>query len=187
MRICTIEAREVFLGLFFLLGMMLTAPSVMANGEEKTLTHDEMAVMAMRGTYMFSSGNIDNPDLIFAPGFVRHEQQYLTPESKMEDISNLIESQREIYKVEEMQTEPLNTIVDVNGKMAAVRWSVNVKRAPSADKEFPEEMKFTGVTISRFDQGKIAEQWVYYDSNLVLTLTRLRYKSYFESTQPKAE
>ena len=44
-----------------------------------------------------------------------------------------------------------------------------------------------GVTISRFENGKIAEQWVYYDSNLVLTLTRMRYKDYFESTQDKAE
>jgi len=156
----------------------------MADGNKKASEHDAMAATAMRGTYLFSTGNIDNPDLIFAKDFVRHEQQYLTPESKMEDISKLIESQREIYKVEEMQTEPLNTIVDVKGKMTAVRWSVDVKRSPTADKEFPEEMKFTGVTISRFEQGKIAEQWVYYDSNMVLTLTRMRYKNYFESTNP---
>lgn len=156
----------------------------MAAGDKKASAHDNMAATAMRATYLFSTGDIDNPGMIFTKDFVRHEQQYLTPESKMEDISKLIESQREIYKVENMQTEPLNTIVDVKGNMAAVRWSVDVKRAPTADKEFPEEMKFTGVTISRFVKGKIAEQWVYYDSNLVLTLTRMRYKNYFESTNP---
>jgi len=187
MHTSTIKSRIVFPGLFALLGMILPAQHAMANGGEKNLTRDEMAIAAMRGTYMFSTGNIDNPEMIFAPNFVRHEQQYLTPESNMEDISKLIESQREIYKVEEMQTEPLNTIVDVNGKMAAVRWSVNVTRSPTADKDVPEHMKFTGVTISRFENGKIAEQWVYYDSNLVLTLTRLRYKDYFESTKSKAE
>ena len=48
-------------------------------------------------------------------------------------------------------------------------------------------MKFEGVTISRFENGEIAEQWVYYDSNLVLTLTRLRYKDYFESATTKAK
>jgi hypothetical protein len=181
-----IKTRILFLGVFALLGMILPAHYVMADGGKKASTHDAMAATAMRGTYMFSTGNIDNPEMIFTKDFVRHEQEYVTPESKTENISKLIESQREIYKVEDMQTEPVNVIVDVKGNMAAVRWSVDVKRSPTADKEFPEEMKFTGVTISRFEQGKIAEQWVYYDSNLVLTLTRMRYKNYFESTKDPA-
>ena len=187
MHASTINTRILFLGLFILFGMILPAHYVMAEGGKKTSTHDAMAATAMRGTYMFSTGNIDNPEMIFAPDFVRHEQQYLTPESKLEDISKLIESQREVYKVEEIQTEPLNTIVDVNGNIAAVRWSAEVKRLPTADTEIPENMKFTGVTISRFEKGKIAEQWVYYDSNLVLTLTRLRYKDYFESANKAAK
>jgi len=187
MHTSTTKTGIFFLGLFSILGMILPAQYAMANGDEKTLSRDEMAVTAMRGTYMFSSGNIDNPDLIFTPNFVRHEQQYLTPESNMEDISKLIESQREIYKVEDMQTEPLDTIVDVEGNKVAVRWSVKVQRAPTADTEVPEHMQFTGVTISRFENGKIAEQWVYYDSNLVLTLTRLRYKDYFESSKHQTE
>jgi len=180
---------KIFLpGLFSLLGMfLLPAQHAMAEGSEKTLSRDEMAIVAMRGTYMFSTGNIDNPEMIFAPNFVRHEQQYLNPEAKLEDVSKLIESQREIYKVENLQTEPLDTIVDVKSNKVALRWSADVKRSPTADKEFPEHMKFEGVTVSRFENGKIAEQWVYYDSNLVLTLTRMRYKDYFESAPTKAE
>jgi hypothetical protein len=168
--------------------MILSAQHAMAAGDKKTSSHDAMAATAMRGTYMFSSGNIDNPEMIFAPNFVRHEQQYLTPEAKLEDISKLIESQRKIYKVEDVQTEPLDTIVDVKGNRVAIRWSADVKRLPTADvADAPEHMKFEGVTISRFENGKIAEQWVYYDSNLVLTLIRLGYKNYFESTQTKAK
>lgn len=140
----TIKTRIFLLGLFSLLGVILPAQDATANGDQKTLSHDEMATLAMRGTYMFSSGNVDNAEMIFATNFVRHEQQYLTPESNMEDISKLIESQREIYKVEEMQTEPLDTIVDVEGNRVALRWSVNVTRAPTADNEFPEHMHFEG-------------------------------------------
>ena len=177
-----------FLGLLSLLVMILPAQQAMAKEGHKALSHDEMAATAMRGTYMFSTGNIDNPEMIFAKDFVRHEQQYLTPEAKLEDISKLIESQRKIYKVEDIQTEPLDTIVDVKGNKVAVRWSADVKRLPDVDAgDIPEHMKFEGVTISRFEKGKIAEQWVYYDSNLVLTLTRLRYKDYFESAPTKAK
>ena len=182
MHTSTIKTKIFFLGLFSLLGLILPAQQATAKGGDKTLSHDEMAATAMRGTYMFSTGNIDNPEMIFAPNFVRHEQQYLTPEAKLEDISKLIESQRKIYKVEDIQTEPLDTIVDVKSNRVAIRWSADVKRLPDADTgEFPEHMKFEGVTISRFENGKITEQWVYYDSNLVLTLTRMRYKDYFES------
>ena len=180
----TIKTKILFLGLFSLLGIILPAQHAMAKDEGQTLSRNDMAVMAMRGTYMFSTGNIDNPEMVFAPNFVRHEQQYLTPEAKLEDIGKLIEHQREIYKVENIQTEPLDTIVE--GNKVAVRWSADVKRLPTANaEELPEILKFEGVTISRFENGKIAEQWVYYDSKLVITLTRLRYKDYFETAPTK--
>ena len=122
-----------------------------------------MAIVAMRGTCMFSTGNIDNPEMIFAPNFVHHEQQYLTPEAKLEDISKLIEFQRKFYEIENIQTEPLDTVVE--GNKVALRRKTDVKRLPTADAgDIPELMKFEGVTISRFENGKIAEHWVYYDS-----------------------
>ena len=172
---CKINIQILFtsLGLVF-----LSCHALAADG-----SYDSMTTTAMRGTYLFSTGNIDNPDMIFTKDFVRHEQQYLTPEAKTENISKLIESQRSIYKVEDIQTEPLNVIVDTKTNTVALRWSAAVKRLPDASADIPENMNFEGVTISRFEQGKIAEQWVYYDSNLVLTLTRLSYKNYFESKQ----
>ena len=184
----TIKTTTIFLGLFSLLGMILPAQFAMAEGDGKTASRDAMTTAAMRGTYMFSTGNIDSPELIFTSDFVRHEQQYLTPEAKLEDISNLIKHQSKFYKVKDIQTEPLDIIVDVKANRAAVRWSANVKRLANVDAGVtPEHLKFEGVTISRFDNGKIAEQWVYYDANLVLTLTRLRYADYFETAPVKAE
>jgi hypothetical protein len=184
----TIRTRGFFLNLFALLGMMLLTQFAMAEGDSQAISRSDMTTKAMRGTYMFSTGNIDDPGLIFAPNFVRHEQQYLTPEAKLEDISKLIKHQSKFYKVEDIQTEPLDIIVDVKGNRAAVRWAAVVKRLPTADAgDAPGHMKFEGVTISRFDNGKISEQWVYYDANLVLTLTRLRYADYFQSAPAKAE
>jgi len=183
----TIKTKIFLLGLFSLLGMILPAQQAMAEGDDQTISRDEMAIVAMRGTYMFSTGNIDNPEMVFAPNFVRHEQQYLTPEAKLDNISKLIEDQRKVYEVENIQTEPLDIIVE--GNKVAVRWSANVKRLPTADEEndLPDHMKFEGITISRFENGKIAEQWVYYDATLVLTLTRLRYKDYLETAPIKAK
>jgi hypothetical protein len=168
--------RKKFLpSIFTLLAILILTQAQQASAEDgvKKVSYDQMATTAMRGTYMFSSGNADDAAMLFTPTFVRHEQQFLTPESKLEDISKLIESQRKTYNVEDIQTEPLNTIVDVKGNTVAVRWSAEVKRSTAADSELPENMKFTGVTISRFENDKIAEQWVYYDTNLVLTLIRL--------------
>lgn len=165
--------------LFFISAGLLLLSQVALAGIDN---YDNMVTTAMRATYMFSTGNVDMPEMTFTKDYMRHEQQYLTPEAKMEDISKLIESQREIYQVEDLQTEPMDIIVDVKNNKVAVRWSANVKRLPTADKTVPEYMKFEGVTISRFENDKIAEQWVYYDSNLVLTLTRLRYNDYFKAT-----
>lgn len=187
MQLCTIKTKIFLLGLFSLLGIILPAQHAMAKEGDQTLSRDNMAIVAMRGTYMFSTGNIDNPEMIFAPNFVRHEQQYLTPEAKLEDISKLIEYQRKVYEIEDIQTEPLDIIVE--GNKVVMRWTADVKRLPTADPEdvIPDHMKFEGVTISRFENGKIAEQWVYYDSKLVITLTRMRYKDYFESAPTKVK
>jgi len=177
----TIRTKIYLVGLFSLLGVLLQPQQAFAEAGAQNTNRDAMAITAMRGTYAFSSGNIDDPAMIFAPNFVRHEQQFLTPEAKLENISKLIEHQREVYQVEDIQTEPVDIIVE--GDKVAVRWSANVKRLPTADvdDQLPTHMKFEGVTISRFENGKIVEQWVYYDSKLVITLTRLRYKDYFET------
>ena len=181
----TMKTKNFVLGLFLLLGIMLPAQYATAGEDQKHPNRNDMATTAMRGTYMFSTGNIDMPELIFAKTFVRHEQQYLTPEAKLEDISKLIESQRKTYKVENIQTEPIDVIVDVEKNRVAVRWSADVDRLPTADnKEAPEHMKFEGVTISKFENGKLAEQWVYYDANLVLTLTRLNFKDQMIKSAP---
>jgi predicted ester cyclase len=178
----SMKTRVFLLGLSSLLGMMLTIQYAAAAGNNHTLTRDDKAILAMRGTYMFSTKNIDDPKEIFTPDFVRHEQQFLTPEATQSTISELIKRQRKTYKVEDMLTEPVDVIVE--GNKVAVRWVTNVQRSPDADtSEAPAHMKFTGVTISRIENGKIAEQWVYYDSNLVLTLTRLNYKHYFKETE----
>ncbi len=182
----TIKTKIFLLGLFSVLGILILPQQAFAEDGAQT-NRDEMAIIATRGTYAFSSGNIDDPAMIFAPNFVRHEQQYLTPEAKLENISKLIEHQREIYQVEDIQTEPVDIIVE--GDKAVVRWSADVKRSPTADVDdaVPARMKFEGVTISRFENSKIVEQWVYYDSKLVITLTRLRYRDYFETPAVKVK
>ncbi len=173
-----IKTKISLLGLFALLGVLIQ-PQAFAEAGAQTTNRDEMAFIAARGTYAFSSGNIDDAAMIFAPNFVRHEQQFLTPEAKLENISELIEHQREVYEVEDIQTKPIAVIVE--GNKVVVRWSADVKRLPTApvDDQMPARMKFEGVTISRIERGKIAEQWVYYDSKLVITLTRLRYRDFF--------
>ena len=175
----TIRTKIYLVGLFSLLGVLLQPQQAFAEAGAQNTNRDAMAITAMRGTYAFSSGNIDDPAMIFAPNFVRHEQQFLTPEAKLENISELIEHQREVYEVEDIQTKPIAVIVE--GDKVVVRWSADVKRLSTApvDDQLPIRMKFEGVTVSRFENGKIAEQWVYYDSKLVITLTRLRYKDFF--------
>jgi len=172
-------------GLFSLSGVLILPQQALAEADAQTISRDAMAITATRGTYAFSSGNIDDTSMIFAPNFVRHEQQYLTPEAKLENISDLIEHQREIYQVEDIQTEPVDVIVE--GDKVAVRWTADVKRLSTADVDdaLPARMKFEGVTISRFENGKIAEQWVFYDSKLVITLTRLRYRDFFGAAKTK--
>ncbi len=181
----TIKTKIFLLGLFSVLGILILPQQAFAEDGAQTTSRDEIAILAIRGTFAFSSGNIDDPAMIFAPNFVRHEQQFLTPEAKLENISKLIEHQREIYEVEDIQTEPIDVIVE--GDKVAVRWSADVKRsaAAAADDTLPARMKFEGVTISRVENGKIAEQWVYYDSKLVITLTRLRYRDYFGAAKTK--
>ncbi|MFT5132815.1 MAG: hypothetical protein ACI9SC_001283 [Gammaproteobacteria bacterium] len=176
----TINTKFVRLSLLALLITLIPAQQAFAEAGAKS-SRDAMAIAATRGTYAFSSGNEDDVSMIFTPDFVRHEQQFITPEAKLENISKLIEHQREFYNVEDIQTEPVSVIVD--GDKVALHWSAVVTRLPTADADetLPANMKFEGVTISRFENDKIAEQWVFYDSKLVITLMRLRYKSFFNT------
>ena len=127
----TIKTKISLLGLFSLLSVLILPQQALAEAGAQTTDRDAIAILAIRGTFAFSSGNIDDPAMIFAPNFVRHEQQYLTPEAKLENISELIEHQREVYEVESIQTEPIDIIVE--GDKVAVRWSADVKRLPTAD------------------------------------------------------
>ena len=182
-----VKIKSFLLGLISLSVVLIQPQQVLAEAGNQAISRDEMAIMATRGTYAFSSGNIDDVSMLFASNFVRHEQQYITPESKLENISELIKRQREFYEVEDIQTEPVDVIVE--GDKVAVRWSAGVKRLASAvvDEALPTNMKFEGVTISRFEKGKIVEQWVFYDSKLVITLTRLRNKKFFETASVKTK
>lgn len=115
--------------------------------------------------------------MLFTPNFVRHEQKYLTQEAKTKDINKLNGDRSQFSNVENIQTEPL--VIMVKGNKVYLRWSADIKRLPSADvTDTPEYMNFEGVTISRFEDGKIAEQWVYYDSHLGLALTSFYYKNH---------
>jgi steroid delta-isomerase-like uncharacterized protein len=106
------------------------------------------------------SVNIDAIDRYYGPGYVHHDPS-------RPDVTNLAE-----YKAwaRDLQTalSDLHVAADAliaEGAMAVKRWTVTgVHAAPLAGiPATNNRVKFSGVSIYRFDNGRIVESWYVYD------------------------
>jgi predicted SnoaL-like aldol condensation-catalyzing enzyme len=101
----------------------------------------------------WNSGHVDGIDEVLAANFVRHEPDLNGRETGREDYKNTITHLR--GKLSNFHTESVDTIEQGNKV---------VFRFKTTGQHGNESVTFEGVNIFRIENGKIAEDWVFYDA-----------------------
>jgi predicted SnoaL-like aldol condensation-catalyzing enzyme len=101
----------------------------------------------------WNTGQLNAIDEVLAPNFIRHEPELDTRNTGREDYKLTITNLRS--KLSNFHTESLDTIEQGNKV---------VLRFKTTGRHGNDSVTFEGVNIVRIENGKIAEDWVYYDA-----------------------
>src|SRR5215208_2186107 len=143
-------------------GGKVALPSKRVGKERESFMSEENKAIARRWADIWNQGNLDLVDEIYAPDYVNHD---LT----MPDDVRGVEGVREFY------SKYLNTFSDAEitiedqlaeGDKVVTRWTARGTHTgelmgvpPSGNR-----VEVAGITISRIEGGKVAEEWDSYDA-----------------------
>ena len=123
---------------------------------------EENKALARRWADIFNQGNLDLVEEIYAPNFVGHDP------TMPEDVRG-VEGRREFYGMYQSAFPDTQITIEdqlAEGDRVATRWTARGTHQgelmgvpPSGNR-----VEVSGVTISRIEGGKIAEEWDNYDA-----------------------
>jgi len=138
---------------------------------ENTKAEEDMKALSNRALEIWSEGNYDLLDELYSPEIVRHEVNI------MEDLVGTKEYKDNVTLVRTTYPD-FNVIVDevfVKDDRVVLRWTVTgTNTGPRGDQPATgKRVQFSGINIDRFVDGKIVEEWVYF--NMADVLKQLGY------------
>ena len=138
---------------------------------ENTKAEEDMKALSNRALKIWSEGNYDLLDELYSPEIVRHEVNI------MEDLVGTKEYKDNVTLVRTTYPD-FNVIVDevfVKDDRVVLRWTVTgTNTGPRGDQPATgKRVQFSGINIDRFVDGKIVEEWVYF--NMADVLKQLGY------------
>jgi steroid delta-isomerase-like uncharacterized protein len=131
------------------------------RGKETSMSEENKA-LARRWADIFNQGNLDLVDEIYASDFVGHDP------TMPEDVRG-VEGRREFYGMYQSAFPDTQITIEdqlAEGDMVATRWTARgthrgeLMGVPPSGKR----VEVSGTTISRFEGGKVAEEWDNYDA-----------------------
>jgi len=128
------------------------------------MSFDEMKALARRSLQMWASGNSDNPDEVFAPGYVNHQEPDAEGSVKSVDLAEWKDIVAECHSAfSDFQVEVLTQLGE--GDLVASRWQFAATQTGPYLGHPPSGKRavWTGIQIDRFENGKIVESWVDWD------------------------
>ncbi len=151
--------------IFPMLALMLIAVSTTC--QEKTNIEEQMQALVDKELEGWNNGNLSLYAEAFSPDFVRHMVDVSEDIIGIEASKDSITETRIIYPDFNVTTDKL--IFD--GEYATLRWTVTATNTGPLGELPPtgKKIKISGVTISHVVDGKIIEQWFYYNNAAVLT------------------
>jgi len=153
----------MLLSLCFILGCQQEA----ANKEAE----EDMKALSIRAMNIWSEGNYALFDELYSPEIIRHEVNI------HEDFVGTQEYKDNVIWVRTAYPDFTVTVDDlfVKDDLVVLRWTVTATHTgyrgdlPATGKH----IQFSGIVINRFVDGRIVEEWVYF--NMAAPLTQLGY------------
>lgn len=115
---------------------------------------------------IWNAGKLELVDEVYSPDYVRHTVDVLDDIVGTDAFKEYVTSVRTTYP-------DFNLTIDEqikSGDTFAVRWTVTATNTGPGD--FPptgKKVKFSGASISKVAEGKIIEEWLYYNQAAILT------------------
>jgi steroid delta-isomerase-like uncharacterized protein len=133
-----------------------------SDAEERRRMSEENKALARRWADIFNQGNLDLVEEIYAPDFVNHDPTI------PEDVRG-VEGAREFYSMYRSAFPDAQVTKEAQlaeGDTVATRWTARGTHEgellgvpPSGNR-----VEVPGITISRIEGGKVAEEWNQYDA-----------------------
>lgn len=128
------------------------------------MTLDDQKAFARRSLEMWASGNTNNPDDVFATGYVNHQEPDAKSDVTSVDLAGWKDIVAECHSAfSDFQIDILTQLAE--GELVATRWRFAATQTgpylghPASGKR----AVWTGIQIDRFENGKIIESWVDWD------------------------
>ena len=149
--------------MIFTMAMLLI---VGACGNEPTQTEEEMKALAERMLPVFNEGNLALIDELCTPDYVHHEVDIGEDLVGADAFKEWVTSVRTSYPDFNITLEELI----IKGDKIVMRWTATGTHTGSRGDLPPtgKQVRFSGVTVSRVVNGKMAETWVFYNQAAVL-------------------
>jgi predicted ester cyclase len=128
------------------------------------MSQNDQKSLAKRSLEMWASNNTDNPEKIFAAGYVNHQEPGAIGGVTSLDLAgwkSVVEENHSAFS--DFQVRVLTQIAE--GDLVATRWRFTAIQTGPYLGHAPtgKRATWTGVQIDRFKNGKIVESWVDWD------------------------
>ena len=132
---------------------------------------EEMKALVERSLEIWNEGNLALVDELYAPGCVRHEVGIYADRVGLDSLKAWVTFFRTAYPDFNVASEELMVTDD----KTIMRWTVTgTNTGPRGDLPPTDStMRVPGVSIARIVDGKVVEEWVYY--NQAVAMTQLGY------------
>lgn len=129
--------------------------------EERTYTDAEFQSNMDNSQKLWNGGNVDLVDSLYAEGAVRHNAD-VGDENGPEEIKKFVNWVYTAYPDFKVKFDESFKLKD----RTVTRWTATGTNSGSLNENMPPtgvKVSFSGITMSKIENGKITEEWVYYN------------------------
>ena len=156
-----LKSKFSFLGLFILLLLLIIVYSGCQQQEERTYTDAELQVIWDNNIQLWNGGNVDLVDVFYAEGCVRHNADAGDSEGP-EGVKGFVKWVYTAYPDFKVTFDEPFEFTD----RIVTQWTATGTNDGPLNENMPatgEKVSFTGIGMSIVNNGKITEEWVYYN------------------------
>ena len=156
-----LKSKFSFLGLFILLLLSIIIYNGCQQQEERTYTDAELQVIWDNNVQLWNGGNVDLVDVFYAEGCVRHNADVGDSEGP-EGVKEFV---KWVYTAYPDFKVSFDKSFELKDRIVA-HWSATGTNDGPLDENMPatgKKVSFTGLAMSVIENGKITEEWVYYN------------------------
>jgi predicted ester cyclase len=150
-----------FLSIFILILLSIFIYTGCQQQEERTYTDAELQAIWDNNNQLWDGGNLDFVDALYAEGCVRHNADMGDSEGP-EGVKEFV---KWVYSAYPDFKVSFDTRFELKDRLIA-HWSATGTNDGPLNENMPptgKKVTFTGLAMSVIENGKITEEWVYYN------------------------